>query len=307
LLKSQGLWELVEIGAPSIDPTPIETTKRDAKALFFIQQALHDTVFVKIAVAETAKETWTILKIAFQGSSKVVAIKLQGLRREFETLNMNQDELVQSFLTRVTTIVNQIRSCGENLSEKIVVMKVLHSLITKFDHVVAAIEESKNLDVYFLDELMGSLQTHESRMSKTKDKDDEKAFYMKRESSRGDYNPSRGRVNSDRGGRGQGRSNQADCYNKQRKESQAHHTEEKDKQPTLCMISNLIDKVDASDIREFESNLESPSTVVEEILLSQERQLEHFASDQGTSNVSDLLGFMQDHEAEGPKEVGSSA
>jgi gag-polypeptide of LTR copia-type len=95
LLKSQGLWELVEIGASSIDPIPIETAKRDAKALFFIQQAVHDTVFVKIAAAETTKEAWTILKTTFQGSSKVVAIKLQGLRREFETLNMNQDESVQ--------------------------------------------------------------------------------------------------------------------------------------------------------------------------------------------------------------------
>jgi Domain of unknown function (DUF4219) len=56
LLKSQGLWELVEMGAPSIDPTSIETAKRDAKALFFIQQAVHDTVFVKIAVVETTKE-----------------------------------------------------------------------------------------------------------------------------------------------------------------------------------------------------------------------------------------------------------
>jgi gag-polypeptide of LTR copia-type len=67
----------------------------EAKALFFIQQAVHDTVFVKIAAAKTAKEAWTILKTTFQGSSKVVAIKLQGLRREFETLNMNQDESVQ--------------------------------------------------------------------------------------------------------------------------------------------------------------------------------------------------------------------
>jgi SepF-like predicted cell division protein (DUF552 family) len=149
------------MGEASIDPTPIETAKRDAKALFFIQQVVHDTVFVKITPAKTAKDAWTILKTAFQGSSKVVVIKLQGLRREFETLNMNQDELVQSFLTRVTTIVNQIRSCGKNLSEKIVVAKVLRSLAPKFYHVVAAIEESKNLDTYSFNELMGSLQTHE--------------------------------------------------------------------------------------------------------------------------------------------------
>jgi hypothetical protein len=124
---------------------------------------------------------------------------------------------------------------------------------------------------------------------------------MKGESSRGSHNP-----NSDKGGRGREKSNQA-YYNKQREESQVNHTEEKDKQPTLFMTSNLIDKVDASDIREFGGKLISPPTVVEELLLSQERQLTHFASNQGTSNASSLSGFMQDHEAEGLEKVRSAA
>jgi gag-polypeptide of LTR copia-type len=64
-------------------------------------------------------------------------------------------------------MINQIRVFGNTMKEKIVVTNVLRSLTPKFDHVVAAIEESKNLDVYSFDELMGSLQTYESRMSKT--------------------------------------------------------------------------------------------------------------------------------------------
>jgi hypothetical protein len=56
MLKSHGLWGLVEVGAPNPDPTPIDTTKRDVKALFFIQQAIHDKVFVKIATTKTTKE-----------------------------------------------------------------------------------------------------------------------------------------------------------------------------------------------------------------------------------------------------------
>jgi hypothetical protein len=82
-------------------------------------------VFTKIAAAASAKEAWTTLKTAFQGNSKVLAIRLQGMRREFETLNMNQGESVQAFLTRVTSTVNQIKSCGDDITEKIVVMKVL--------------------------------------------------------------------------------------------------------------------------------------------------------------------------------------
>jgi gag-polypeptide of LTR copia-type len=158
---------------------------------------------------------------------------------------MNQEETVQIFLSRVQTVVNQIRIFEDAMEEEIVVAKVLRSLTLKFDHVVAAIEESKDLDTYSFYELMGSLQTHESRMSKTVDKGDDKTFYMKGESSRGSHNPSRG-------GRGQGRSNQADshngskrdvqcyycnkyghyqaaCYKKQREESQANYKEEKDK------------------------------------------------------------------------------
>jgi hypothetical protein len=64
------------MGAPSIDPTPIEIAKRDAKALFFIQQAVVDTVFTKIAATASAKEAWLTLKIAFQGNLKVREIRL---------------------------------------------------------------------------------------------------------------------------------------------------------------------------------------------------------------------------------------
>jgi gag-polypeptide of LTR copia-type len=74
---------------------------------------------------------------------------------------------IRAFDSRVQTVVNQIRVFEDTMEEKIVVAKVLRSLTPKFDHVVAAIEEFKNLDVYSFDELMGSLQTHESRISKT--------------------------------------------------------------------------------------------------------------------------------------------
>jgi gag-polypeptide of LTR copia-type len=199
LLKWQGLCEFVETRAPGIYSTPIEIVKRNAKALFFIQQVVVDTVFTKIAAVASVKEAWTTLKIAFQENSKVREIRLQGLRRKFETLNMNQGESVQVFLIRVTSIVNQIKSCGDDLTKKIVVMKVLHNLTSKFDYVVTTIEESKDLSTYSFDELMGPLQTHEVRLLKSEEKDDSNAFV-----TRG--NATRGRGYSGRG-RGRGMSN----------------------------------------------------------------------------------------------------
>jgi gag-polypeptide of LTR copia-type len=192
--------------------------------LFYIQLAVHDTIFSKIAATTNTKEAWTTLKITFQGSIQVMTIKLQDLRMDFETLQMNKEETMQNFLLRVQTVVNQIKVLGDTMKENIVVANVLRSLTPEFDHVVVAIKEFKNLDIYSFDELMGSLQTHESRMSKTEDKGDEKTFYMKGESSRGNNNSSKGQANSDRECRDQGRSNQADCYNKQREESKTNHT-----------------------------------------------------------------------------------
>jgi len=84
------------------------------------------------------------------------------------------------------------------------VAKVLRSLTKKFEHVVAAIEESKDLYDYSFDELMGSLLAHEDRINRSHEKIEEKAFQVKEESSgRG---RGRGRFRGRGRGRGRGRS-----------------------------------------------------------------------------------------------------
>ncbi|KAH1098416.1 hypothetical protein J1N35_015337 [Gossypium stocksii] len=116
LFKSQDLWDLVENGytEPDEEARLKENKKKDSKALFFIQQAVHETVFTKIAVANTATGAWEILQIAFQGS-------------------------------------------------------------------LAAIEESKDLETFTFDELIGSLQSHEARLNKSEEKTKDKAFHVKGE------------------------------------------------------------------------------------------------------------------------------
>ncbi|KAL6348546.1 hypothetical protein AAG906_013166 [Vitis piasezkii] len=245
LFKSQDLWDLVENGYPYPDEEARlkENTKKDSKALFFIQQAVHESIFSKIAAATTTKEAWTTLKTAFQGSSKVITVKLQSLRRDFETLHMKNGESVQDFLSRVAAIVNQMRSYGEDILDQTVVAKVLRSLTPKFDHVVATIEESKDLSTYSFDELMGSLQSHEVRLSRTEEKNEEKAFYTKERHRIGRMEAearekSETRVISSATTRKRFGHVQAECEKKERQEKQANYVEQEEDQVKLFMAYN---------------------------------------------------------------------
>ncbi|XP_010267663.1 PREDICTED: uncharacterized protein LOC104604813 [Nelumbo nucifera] len=184
-----------------------ETCKKDAKALFLIQQALDEEIFPRIAAASTSTQAWEILKQEFLGDKNVITIKLQTLGHDFETLAMKEKESVQVFLSKVSRIVNHMKSYGESISNETVVSKVLRSLTSKFYHVVAAIEESKDLSTYTFDELMSSLLTHETRLRISYEKVEEKGFHVKGESSYKGKSENSGGQGQSRGcqGRGGGR------------------------------------------------------------------------------------------------------
>ena len=63
-------------------------------------------------------------------------------------------------------MVNQLNQNGEMLPETWVVEKILRSLTNNFKNVVCAIEESKDLATFMVDELTDSLEAHEQRKKK---------------------------------------------------------------------------------------------------------------------------------------------
>ncbi|XP_020269489.1 uncharacterized protein LOC109844775 [Asparagus officinalis] len=205
LFKSQDLWDLVENGFVDTDEPNQQlrdTCKKDSKALFMIQQAVDDEIFPQIAAATTSKEAWEILKKEYLGDEKVISIKLQTLRRDFENLSMGEKESVEEYLCRVSAIVGQRKTYGDDVDNETVVSKVLRSLISKFNHVVSAIEESKDLTTYDFDILKSSLIAHEERINRTSEKVDEKAFQVKGVSNKEKYDNSGGRDRGRDRGRG---------------------------------------------------------------------------------------------------------
>lgn len=146
-------------------------------------------MFQKIMITSSAKEAWDTLATSYQGMAKVNIVKLQNTRRDFEIPQMKEIEDIDSFMNRVMSIVNQLKIYGEDIKYRTVIEKVLRSLSTKFDVVVVAIEKAKDLEKLTIDELMGSLLSHEARIDINKDSTLETAFqsqvYISRSRGRG--------------------------------------------------------------------------------------------------------------------------
>ncbi|KAK6145936.1 hypothetical protein DH2020_019805 [Rehmannia glutinosa] len=153
---AQDLWDIVNNGY-SI-PNDISTLsavqkkelkenqQKDSQALLALQISLAAEYFPRIMGAKTAKEAWDKLQEEFQGNEKVRATRLQTLRRKFENLKMLDSETAKDYYSRVNEVVNQLRAYGENFPESKIVSKILITCTEKYDPIIAAIEESKDIE-----------------------------------------------------------------------------------------------------------------------------------------------------------------
>lgn len=128
-------------------------------------------------------------------------------------------ENVDSLFTHVSGLVTQIRSHGETLEERIIVEKVLRSFRVRFDAIVVAIEETKDLSQFSMDELNASLISHEHRLNRETRSSLEHAF-----KTQVSFGQGRGRGRSYARGRGRsahrgGRSNRSTSSGKGRNQN----------------------------------------------------------------------------------------
>ncbi|KAG6490390.1 hypothetical protein ZIOFF_051686 [Zingiber officinale] len=159
--------------------------RRDQLALGQIHQGVDYSIFGLIANAKTAKEAWDTLKLSYKGVDRAQKSKLQSLRRLY----------------------------GDKIGDDAVVEKILRTIPLKYDHVVASIQESHDIELLTIAELKGMIESHIDRIeAKTETPANEEALKSQvtlntTDSSQrgGGFNRGRGRAR--RGYRGRGRGN----------------------------------------------------------------------------------------------------
>ncbi|XP_057423633.1 uncharacterized protein LOC130717434 [Lotus japonicus] len=173
IFNFQEVGDYVDGGYAQLGENPTEAQrtahkaakKNDQKALFYIHQCVNSKVFDKISESKTSKEAWDLLTKYYGGDSKVKKVRLQSLRRQYELLQMKSDESIADYLSRLGSFTSQMKSNGEDLTEQSIVEKVLRTLTPKFDMIVVAIEETKDLSQLKLEDLQSTLEARELRVT----------------------------------------------------------------------------------------------------------------------------------------------
>jgi len=88
---------------------------------------------------DSAKEMWDKLVGLFDGDSKVKKAKLQTHKRQSESLRMEDEQDIASYLLRVAEVVNSLKGLDEKIEESTIVQKVLRSLPDIFDSKISTI------------------------------------------------------------------------------------------------------------------------------------------------------------------------
>ena len=86
------------------------------------------------------------------------------LVHKYELFKIEHDESITKIFTRFTNIINGFKSLGKFYSNSNLVMKILRSLPRTWEAKVITIQEAKDLNILSLEELLGSLMTHELSM-----------------------------------------------------------------------------------------------------------------------------------------------
>ncbi|GAV68999.1 DUF4219 domain-containing protein/UBN2 domain-containing protein [Cephalotus follicularis] len=136
----------------------------NARAMHVFYCALGPNEFNRIRSCISAKEIWDKLESTHEGTNQVKDSRIDMLIHEYELFEMRHYESIYYMFDRFTNIINSLNSLGKSFSNNELVRKILRSLPKSWQDKVTAIEEAKDLTKLKLEDLLGSLLTHELAM-----------------------------------------------------------------------------------------------------------------------------------------------
>lgn len=117
----------------AVDPGGVAYTKgaalysKDRQALNAMFSVVPNDVMRHLSEKMVAAETWVIIRVLHQGSSRVKEANLQTLMKNYEDLKMSMSESVDGFSTMPVELSGAIKDLGENLVDLSIVCSFLRA------------------------------------------------------------------------------------------------------------------------------------------------------------------------------------
>ena len=160
ILKSRGYYEIVT--GKTTNPTQegdelSKWFKEDSKAQELLVTRMEQGPLTHILSCESSYAMWQKLKTVYDMESTV---SIHLLQQKFFMLEFQNS--VSEFISHIEDIKNKLRTAGEELSEKIIITKILMALPEKYKHFRSAWESAPS-DKQTLEELTSRLLLEEER------------------------------------------------------------------------------------------------------------------------------------------------
>ncbi|GKE39769.1 hypothetical protein Tco_1463174, partial [Tanacetum coccineum] len=117
--------------------------KNIVKGLLF--QSIPEDLILQIGNLKTRKKMWEAIETRNLGTDRVKEARLQTLITEFENLKMSDNDTIDAYAAKLSSIASKSATLGEVKSEHKLVKKFLTSLPRHFVHILAALEQVLDL------------------------------------------------------------------------------------------------------------------------------------------------------------------
>ena len=162
--KKHDVWSMMVNG---VDKEYEKFTKEELEfkgsVMNIIFASISDNLFHQVSSCSKAKEMWDKLKTTHEGTQQQKDNQVGILVNDFELFKQKTGEPIRDLVGRMNAFINALNNMGKEYStlELLKNRKLLNALSSEWKIKVIAIEEDKNLTMTPLDEIVGSLLTHE--------------------------------------------------------------------------------------------------------------------------------------------------
>lgn len=140
---------------------------------------------------KSAKAIWDYLKVEYEGDERIRGMQVLNLTRDFKLQKLKESKLVKEYANIFLSIANTVRLLKCELTDSIIVEKLLIIVLKRFNVIITTLENIKDLSkislTKFLNGVVGALPTKHFDNSKYKKKKNLKNQLAKGKGSSSNY------------------------------------------------------------------------------------------------------------------------